>query len=115
MLAIPKRKEAARMRDLTSEELADLFLTVQRAQRLTEAHFGAEASTVSIQDGEEAGQTVKHLHVHILPRKSGDFERNDDVYERLQSHDKNVKENEWRTEEEMAREAAEMRETLETL
>lgn len=29
-------------------------------------------------DGAEAGQTVKHVHIHILPRKQGDFARNDD-------------------------------------
>ncbi|XP_071669390.1 bis(5'-adenosyl)-triphosphatase isoform X2 [Patagioenas fasciata] len=58
------------------------------------------------QDGPEAGQTVKHVHVHILPRKAGDFSRNDDVYEELQRHDKEDSLGKWRTEEEMAAEAA---------
>jgi len=26
---------------------------------------------------------VNHVHVHILPRVSGDFERNDDIYDEL--------------------------------
>ena len=40
------------------------------------------------QDGAQAGQTVPHVHVHILPRKSGDFENNDEVYDavRLRTH-----------------------------
>lgn len=33
------------------------------------------------QDGAQAGQTVPHVHVHILPRKLGDFENNDEVYD----------------------------------
>ncbi|XP_048171616.1 bis(5'-adenosyl)-triphosphatase isoform X2 [Corvus hawaiiensis] len=57
------------------------------------------------QDGPEAGQTVKHVHVHVLPRRAGDFSRNDDVYEELQRHDKEDSPDKWRTEEEMAAEA----------
>ncbi|KFO25231.1 Bis(5'-adenosyl)-triphosphatase [Fukomys damarensis] len=34
-----------------------------------------------MQDGLEAGQTVKHVHVHVLPRKAGDFRRNDSIYD----------------------------------
>ena len=36
--------------------------------------------TLAIQDGPEAGQTVKHVHVHVLPRKAGDFAENDQIY-----------------------------------
>ncbi|GCC21908.1 hypothetical protein chiPu_0000291 [Chiloscyllium punctatum] len=53
----------------------------------------------------------KHVHVHILPRKTEDFSRNDNVYEELQKHDQEAFEEspQWRTEEEMASEAAELR------
>jgi len=34
-----------------------------------------------LQDGPKAGQTVPHVHVHILPRKDGDFENNDEIYD----------------------------------
>jgi len=37
------------------------------------------------QDGAQAGQTVPHVHVHILPRKKGDFENNDEVYDVVRS------------------------------
>lgn len=36
--------------------------------------------TINIQDGKAAGQTVEHVHVHLLPRYQGDLERNDDIY-----------------------------------
>ncbi|RLN45876.1 hypothetical protein BBJ28_00022256 [Nothophytophthora sp. Chile5] len=36
--------------------------------------------TVCMQDGEAAGQTVKHVHIHVIPRFRQDFERNDDIY-----------------------------------
>eukprot|EP00877_Chromochloris_zofingiensis_P009347 jgi/Chrzof1/4666/Cz14g22030.t1 len=36
-----------------------------------------------MQDGPAAGQTVPHVHIHCLPRKPGDFKKNDDVYDAL--------------------------------
>ncbi|XP_021099769.1 bis(5'-adenosyl)-triphosphatase isoform X3 [Heterocephalus glaber] len=36
-------------------------------------------------DGPEAGQTVKHVHVHVLPRKAGDFRRNDSIYDEAEA------------------------------
>ena len=41
------------------------------------------AESMCIQDGPAAGQTVPHLHVHLLPRKFGDFEPNDKVYDAI--------------------------------
>ncbi|XP_050168846.1 bis(5'-adenosyl)-triphosphatase isoform X1 [Myiozetetes cayanensis] len=95
-----------RFRDLRPEEVADLFRTAQRVGNVVERHFCGTSLTISIQDGPEAGQTVKHVHVHVLPRRAGDFSRNDDVYEELQRHDKEDSPDKWRTEEEMAAEAA---------
>ncbi|KAM6197353.1 bis(5'-adenosyl)-triphosphatase [Sarcoramphus papa] len=95
-----------RFRDLCPEEVADLFHTAQRVGNVVEKHFCGTSLTISIQDGPEAGQTVKHVHVHVLPRRAGDFSRNDDVYEELQRHDKEDSPDKWRTEEEMAAEAA---------
>ncbi|KAJ7998937.1 hypothetical protein DPEC_G00210170 [Dallia pectoralis] len=69
-----------RFRDLRPDEVADLFITTQRVADLMEKQLQASSLTVAIQDGPEAGQTVKHVHVHVLPRKAGDFEKNDNVY-----------------------------------
>lgn len=97
-----------RMADLTSAEIADLFSCVQKVQMVIEKKYDASSSTVGIQDGPDAGQSVPHVHVHILPRRPGDFERNDDIYRELQNHDKSPS-TKWRTEEDMAKEAAELR------
>jgi diadenosine tetraphosphate (Ap4A) HIT family hydrolase len=113
LLVIPKRDSAQRMADLDAEEMCDLFIAVQFAQRVVERHFGAGSSTVTVQDGREAGQTVEHVHVHILPRKEGDFQKNDDVYQALDKHDK--VEGGWRTNEAMAEEAKGIRKSVEEL
>ncbi|XP_029539430.1 bis(5'-adenosyl)-triphosphatase [Oncorhynchus nerka] len=100
-----------RFRDLHPDEVADLFTTTQRVADLVEKHFQVSSLTIAIQDGPEAGQTVKHVHVHVLPRKAGDFERNDNVYDELQKHDRESEDvpSRWRTEEEMAAEASDLR------
>lgn len=45
-----------------------------------------------VQDGKFAGQTVEHVHCHIMPRKPGDFENNDEIYVKLNEHDRNTNE-----------------------
>lgn len=101
-----------RYRDLRPEEITDLFQTSQKVAKVVEQHFKGTSLTIAIQDGPEAGQTVKHVHIHILPRKKDDFARNDNVYVELQKHDQETAEDaqrKWRTEEEMASEAADLR------
>ncbi|KAL1780960.1 bis5' [Sigmodon hispidus] len=100
-----------RFRDLRPDEVADLFQVTQRVGTVVEKHFQGTSITFSMQDGPEAGQTVKHVHVHILPRKAGDFRRNDNIYDELQKHDKEEEDSPalWRSEEEMAAEAQELR------
>ncbi|KAL0978531.1 hypothetical protein UPYG_G00171750 [Umbra pygmaea] len=58
-------------------------MTTQRVGDLVEKLFQASSITIAIQDGPEAGQTVKHVHVHVLPRKAGDFKSNDNIYDEV--------------------------------
>ncbi|XP_021099762.1 bis(5'-adenosyl)-triphosphatase isoform X2 [Heterocephalus glaber] len=74
-----------RFHDLHPEEVADLFRVTQRVGTVVERHFQGTSLTFSMQDGPEAGQTVKHVHVHVLPRKAGDFRRNDSIYDEAEA------------------------------
>ncbi|KAL0580834.1 Dinucleoside triphosphate hydrolase [Marasmius crinis-equi] len=61
--------------------------SVQRVGRAVERAYGADALTVACQDGKAAGQSVPHVHFHILPRKAtGDkfSENNDAIYPELE-------------------------------
>ena len=68
VLIITKRI-CQRMKDLTIEEVNDLFSTVYKISPIIERHYNGDALNIAIQDGQSAGQTVPHIHVHILPRR----------------------------------------------
>jgi diadenosine tetraphosphate (Ap4A) HIT family hydrolase len=36
------------------------------------ASYDADAFTIGVNDGEAAGQTVGHAHIHVIPRYAGD-------------------------------------------
>lgn len=82
-MLVSTKKERARYTDLKPDEITDLWLTVQRVQKAVESEYNAKSSTLTIQDGKDAGQTVPHVHVHIIPRTPGDFDRNDEVYDKV--------------------------------
>ena len=73
------------------EEYTDLWLLVRRVQTvLQKAYPTTTAFNVAVQDGPAAGQSVPHVHVHILPRSNGSADvynrdqRNDDIYQDLE-------------------------------
>jgi bis(5'-adenosyl)-triphosphatase len=68
----------------------DLFLTVQRVSRMVERVYGASSLNIAIQDGVDAGQSVPHVHAHIIPRRKDDLAEQggtDAIYEMMESED----------------------------
>ncbi|KAF9150534.1 hypothetical protein BG015_007663 [Linnemannia schmuckeri] len=63
--------------------LPDMFHSAQRIGKVIEKEYGATSLTIACQDGPAAGQTVPHCHVHVIPRRLGDFVNNDDIYEKI--------------------------------
>ena len=49
-----------------------MFEGVAEVQRRLSHHFSTSDFTVCVHDGPLAGQEVPHVHVHVLPRQSGD-------------------------------------------
>lgn len=53
---------------------------------MIERVYDARALNIAIQDGREAGQSVPHVHAHVIPRRWADLEHlggSDRVYELL--------------------------------
>ena len=79
-----------RFNDLSAAEVQDLFLTVQHVSRMVERVFDASSLNIAIQDGVDAGQSVPHVHAHIIPRKKDDLEEKggtDAIYGMMESED----------------------------
>jgi histidine triad (HIT) family protein len=66
-------KEKARdLFDIKPEALARLMVVVQKLAPQIQEAMGAEGVLIQQFNGAAAGQTVFHLHVHIVPRKQGE-------------------------------------------
>jgi len=65
-------KEAAtNLFDVSPEALAKLMAVVQKLAPEIKEAVGADGVLIVQYNGAAAGQTVFHLHVHIIPRKVG--------------------------------------------
>jgi bis(5'-adenosyl)-triphosphatase len=58
-------------------------LFARRVTRILARAFSADGFDWSIQDGVSAGQTVPHLHLHVIPRRAGDLPDPGDWYPAL--------------------------------
>ncbi|XP_071676113.1 bifunctional bis(5'-adenosyl)-triphosphatase/adenylylsulfatase FHIT isoform X2 [Lolium perenne] len=115
VLVCPNR-EVKRFADLSTDETIDLWVTAKEVGVRLEQYHQASSLTFTIQDGPQSGQTVPHVHIHVIPRKKGDFQNNDEIYDAIDVREKELKEKldldierKDRTMEEMSHEASEYR------
>ncbi|KAJ2697186.1 Dinucleoside triphosphate hydrolase [Coemansia sp. IMI 209128] len=110
---VATRRPVARFNDLSQSEVLDLFTQAQRVSKVVERVAKAESLTLCIQDGDKAGQSVPHVHLHVIPRFEGDFATNDDIYDAL-AHQPRVDNHERppRSPHDMAEEALRLREEI---
>lgn len=71
LLILPVRC-VAMFEELTEAERAALFEMMSQLKKALKGGFGATGFNVAWNEGELAGQSVPHFHLHLLPRKEGD-------------------------------------------
>lgn len=86
VLVVPLRTSVLRFGDLTPSESTDYMNSLQLIQGLIRKVYKADALNIAIQDGPEAGQSVPHLHTHLIPRYKIDG-YGDGIYQRLEKTD----------------------------
>ena len=72
-LIIPKRHFESFF-DITNEELLEINeLLKARKEQIKTLDSTVEGFNIGINIGEIAGQSIFHLHVHLIPRRAGDL------------------------------------------
>ena len=71
VLVVPKR-HFSDIFEAEPEELRALAEMVRRVKEFVCAEYDPDGYNIGINRGRTAGQTIEHLHIHFIPRYSGD-------------------------------------------
>ncbi|WP_217474934.1 HIT family protein [Stutzerimonas stutzeri] len=71
-LVIPKRSAACNLLDVDTEALCKVMTVVQKLTRVIADELQPDGVQIAQFNGAPAGQTVFHIHVHIVPRYAGE-------------------------------------------
>ncbi len=72
-LVIPKRHVASFF-DLTPDEITACMELIGEERRLLDEEFSPDGYNIGVNIGPAAGQSIYHVHIHIIPRYRGDVE-----------------------------------------
>ena len=72
-LIIPKR-HCQNYFDLTKQEQKDCWIIVNEVKQILSQKFNPDGFNIGININEAAGQTIDHVHIHLIPRYKGDIE-----------------------------------------
>ena len=70
-LIIPRRHVASFF-DLTKDEQQDMLKLADSVKRIVDEKYHPDGYNVGINVGEAAGQSIFHVHMHLIPRYKGD-------------------------------------------
>ncbi len=68
---VPKKHVESFFR-LGDEDVSQIFDLLKNVKKIIDKKFKPDAYNIGINDGEEAGRTIHHFHVHLIPRYKGD-------------------------------------------
>ncbi|MBR6054596.1 MAG: HIT family protein [Bacteroidales bacterium] len=70
-LIIPRRHVASFF-ELTKEEKQDLLCLLDKVKCIIDEKYHPDGYNVGVNVGEAAGQSIVHVHLHLIPRYKGD-------------------------------------------
>lgn len=94
-LIIPKQHYQSIL-EVSDNELSEMMVFSRKVIRILFKTFNVEAFNWTIQEGIEAGQTVPHLHLHLIPRVPNDLPEPGDWYPLLKKSQTEVIDSEQR-------------------
>lgn len=72
-LIIPKRHFES-LFEATPDEAKAIFSLIHEVKEILDVQYNPQGYNIGVNVGYAAGQTIKHLHVHVIPRYKGDVE-----------------------------------------
>ena len=72
-VVVPKR-HVAEFFDLTQDEVAACMDLINKEIELIDKEFNPDGYNIGVNIGPAAGQSILHVHIHIIPRYKGDVE-----------------------------------------
>ena len=70
VLLAPTRVEKS-YSNLTETEAIEMWVSAKNISENLKKYYHTNSVQISIQDGKEAGQTVEHCHIHLIPIPEG--------------------------------------------
>lgn len=64
------KRHVENIENITEEEAAELVKIIAHAPRILKEVLGAEGTNIGQNTGKAAGTTLRHIHVHVVPRYS---------------------------------------------
>lgn len=72
-LIIPKRHVKGFF-DITVDERNELFIALEQEKIVLDNEYQPDGYNIGINNGVAAGQSVMHVHLHLIPRYDGDMD-----------------------------------------
>ena len=73
ILIIPKQHNSNYF-DLSLEEQKECLILLNNAKKIIDKEFKPDGYNIGININKDAGQTIWHAHIHLIPRYNGDVE-----------------------------------------
>lgn len=72
-VVIPNRHVASFF-ELTPEEVAACMELIREEKKLIDEEYKPDGYNIGVNVGPAAGQSIHHVHIHVIPRYKGDVE-----------------------------------------
>jgi len=73
-LLIITKRHISSIFEASSKEKKDLFKLLENCKDYLDEQYKPSGYNIGINQGKHAGQTIRHLHIHLIPRYKGDIE-----------------------------------------
>lgn len=68
---IPK-KHLQSFFSLNQKQITECYRLIKKVKKLIDKKFKPHSYNIGVNEGEAAGRTIHHLHIHLIPRYTGD-------------------------------------------